>query len=197
MSLGIYNSCNAHEQTSRLATTTTERKRNSCIAQLRRDLCRSLHHTAGVVVRRQSMPDPKAPKTQNPKLKKTKEKKAKANASCAAPAPAAAATTMRRKTCFFDSNKYLPLHSRLLLLLLLLFLSVFLLLFSCANYKNNNKRHKARDSFHKAQKQPKKMHTKGVKVCLHDCTHTHRQHTHRQHTHTHSQHTHIQGLSVA
>lgn len=72
----------------------------------------SLHHTAGVVARRQSMPDPKAPKTQNPK-----PKKAKANESCAA-APAATATTMRRKTCFFDSNKYLPLHSRLLLLLL-------------------------------------------------------------------------------
>lgn len=75
----------------------------------------SLHHTAGVVARRQSMPDPKAPKTQNPK-----PKKAKANESCAAAAPAATATTMRRKTCFFDSNKYLPLHSRLLLLLLLL-----------------------------------------------------------------------------
>lgn len=75
----------------------------------------SLHHTAGVVARRQSMPDPKAPKTQNPK-----PKKAKANKSCAAAAPAVTATTMRRKTCFFDSNKYLPLHSRLLFLLLLL-----------------------------------------------------------------------------
>lgn len=122
----ISNSCNAHKQTGRRATTTTsERKRNSCIAQLRRDLCRSLHHTAGVVARQHhaspcQTQKPLKLKTQNQKNQKKKKKQE----SCAA----AAATTMRRKTCFFDSNKYLPLHSRLLLLLLL-FLVVIVVVF--------------------------------------------------------------------
>lgn len=58
---------------------------------------------------------------------------------------------------YFDSNKYLPLHS-----VHTYFLSVFSIFFSCANYKNNNKRHKARDSFHKAQKKPRKGWTQKV-----------------------------------